>query len=180
MLQMAIFGRPGCGKGTQCKLLKKEFKLAHVSSGDLLRMEGTKASDGSPDSQLTVDGSDKMESGKLFDDNYVIDLMKGNVPKTNYILDGFPRSVPQLEVFPINIAIYLNISEKEGEKRALERGKKTNRADDNREAYATRTEEFVAKTMPVINKCKEKGILLEVDGEGKIENVFERIKSGVK
>ncbi len=87
---VVFLGPPGSGKGTQAKKLSKEMGLLHISTGDLLR-EAVK--NGTP---LGKKAKEYMDKGELVPDEVVISLIEEVMPKDGgFILDGFPRTVPQ-------------------------------------------------------------------------------------
>jgi adenylate kinase len=94
-MKTILFGPPGVGKGTQAKLLVKEFHCAHISTGDLLR-EAVKNM-----TQVGIKAKIFMDAGNLVPDDVVIELieeaLKSENTSDNFILDGFPRTLPQAE-----------------------------------------------------------------------------------
>ncbi len=163
-----VIGLPGCGKGTQSEKLAKKYNLKHLSSGDILREERKK---NTPEGKKI---NDLIFEGKLLPDELVNSVFLKNIPERNYILDGYPRKLSQVEfIKDVNIVIYLHLNENEAIERILER--KDGRKDDNKETVRIRLEAFRKETEPVINFYKEKGIFYEVDGNGTPEDVFERI-----
>ncbi len=94
-MKIVIIGAPGCGKGTQSKLLANRFNLTHISTGDLLRKqieEGT---------ELGKSLKDLMDNGYLVSDNIVLSILGSHLvelpPSKGFILDGFPRTIMQLK-----------------------------------------------------------------------------------
>ena len=92
-MRLILLGPPGAGKGTQCKRLIDNYKLTHLSSGDILRAERAAGS------ELGKKAQSYMDSGALVPDGLIIDMMIGAVKKapSGYVLDGFPRTVAQAE-----------------------------------------------------------------------------------
>lgn len=90
-LQLIFLGAPGSGKGTQAKMLVKEFSFHHISTGDLLRAEVKKGS------SLGKRLNDVMSRGDLVEDSLVLELLKENcdLEKGAHIFDGFPRNLEQ-------------------------------------------------------------------------------------
>lgn len=172
-LNIVIIGLPGCGKGTQSEILASKYSLAHISSGDLLRDEQEK------NTPLGRKIAKLMEEGVLFPDNIVNSVVLENVPPSNYILDGYPRKLSQVEVIKsVNAVIYLTLPEKVAIKRILDRHQ--GRVDDNEEAIKIRLEAFREETKPVIKYYSDKGLLVEIDASGTPEEVFERIETALK
>ena len=98
-MRIILFGPPGVGKGTQAKLLVEEFHSAHISTGDLLR-EAVKNR-----TQLGLKAESYMETGNLVPDDIVIGLieevLKSDEAQSNFILDGFPRTLPQAKALDV-------------------------------------------------------------------------------
>ena len=92
-MRLILLGPPGAGKGTQCKRVVEKYGLTHLSSGDILRAER------SAGSELGRKAQSYMDSGSLVPDDIIIDMMAGAMTKAggHYVLDGFPRTVPQAE-----------------------------------------------------------------------------------
>jgi adenylate kinase len=98
-MRIILFGPPGVGKGTQAKLLVEEFHSIHISTGDLLR-EAVKSQ-----TPLGVKAKSFMDAGNLVPDEVVIGLieevLKSDEAQQNFILDGFPRTVPQAKALDV-------------------------------------------------------------------------------
>jgi adenylate kinase len=98
-MRIILFGPPGVGKGTQAKLLVEEFHSAHISTGDLLREA---AKNRTP---LGLKAKSYMDAGNLVPDDVMIDLieevLKSDEAQENFILDGFPRTLPQAKALDV-------------------------------------------------------------------------------
>lgn len=172
-LNIVVIGLPGCGKGTQSKRIAEHYNLVHVSSGELLRR---RMQSGTPTGCKI---SKAMEDGNLISDDLVDAVFAENVPSQNYILDGYPRKLSQVDTFPgINLVIYLELPEKEVTNRLLNR--EDSRADDNEDTIRVRLSDFKAKTKSVVDFYADRGILHNVDAMGTPEEVFERIRTVIK
>jgi len=94
-MKLILFGPPGAGKGTCAQLLSNKYFLEHISTGDMLRNAIQQGS------ELGLMAKEKMDKGELVPDNIVIGLIKEAITsekcKSGYILDGFPRTIPQAE-----------------------------------------------------------------------------------
>lgn len=94
-MKIIMLGAPGAGKGTQAKLLAKEFQIPHISTGDIFRMNIKEGTD------LGKEAKRYMDQGQLVPDSLTIQLVMDRLGKEDcakgYILDGFPRTIPQAE-----------------------------------------------------------------------------------
>lgn len=163
-MRIAIFGSPASGKGTLAKRLSKEFKLKHISTGEILRKYFKK------NKKHSV-----IDKGEFVSDELIIKLVKNICPDDNYLLDGIPRTLNQIDVFKIDIAIHIRCSYETANQRMLRRNE--NRADDNLDIFAKRLNLYSQKTVPVINEFSKRNIIIHVDGENTIDVVFEEVKA---
>ncbi len=118
-LRIVLFGPPGAGKGTQAGLLSKKFSAAHVSTGDILREAVAKGT------EVGLEAKSYMDRGELVPDHVVIEIAKqklAEIGKQGFILDGFPRTVPQAKALdialaklelPLDAVVSLNVPEEE-------------------------------------------------------------------
>lgn len=184
-MNIILFGPPGAGKGTQAKLLQDRFSIPHLSTGDIFR---TAIKNQTP---LGVKVKSILDAGKLVPDETVVDLVADELKNTKYdngfILDGFPRTVPQAEAFDkiaenqnkaVDAFVALTVPEKELISRILSRGQ--GRADDTEDKIKTRLKVYHKETEPVQKHYTSKGVVKEIDGIGTIDEIFERITSSLK
>jgi adenylate kinase len=90
-VKLVILGAPGSGKGTQAKLIAKQYGLKHLSTGDLLRAEVSK------NTSLGNTISSFIDEGKFVNDDLIGEILTNNLPSNDFILDGFPRNLNQCE-----------------------------------------------------------------------------------
>lgn len=93
-MKIVLLGSPGVGKGTYASMIKEKYKLAHISTGDLIREEMRK------DSELGKKAKTFYDKGELVPDEITLELLKKRLEKKdakNFLLDGFPRSIKQAE-----------------------------------------------------------------------------------
>ncbi|MEX0661579.1 MAG: adenylate kinase [Balneolaceae bacterium] len=184
-MNLILFGPPGAGKGTQAKKIKTHFNIPHLSTGNIFR------SNIKNETALGKKVKSILDAGDLVPDETVVDLVVDelNKPKydNGYVLDGFPRTVPQAKALDaylsknntsIDSLIMLSVPEKELINRILSRGE--GRSDDTPEKIKTRLAVYRKETEPVLNYYQEKGVVKEVDGVGTVNDIFERIKEALK
>lgn len=185
MLNLILFGPPGSGKGTQASLLKDKYNLQHLSTGDMLRSEI------SMETELGRMAQSFMDKGELVPDSVVISMIDKRLESSDstggIIFDGFPRTVPQAQALDgllsshstsISIVVSIIVEEAELVKRLLLRGESSNRSDDqNEEVIQNRIKEYWKKTAPVAEYYNISKKLVEIEGVGSIDNIFQSICS---
>jgi len=182
MLNIALFGPPGAGKGTQSRQLVERFNLCYISTGDLLRKE-LKA-----ESALGQKAKDIIASGNLVSDEIIVQILEKTItenPNANgFLFDGFPRTTIQAYILEglmnklnseLDCLINLEVPEEESVRRLLERGKTSGRSDDNEVVIRNRLKEYHDKTLPVLDFYAEKGVRFDVKGTGTIDDVQEDV-----
>ncbi len=187
-MRLILLGPPGAGKGTQAQRLVQKYGIVQLSTGDMLRAA---VAAGTP---IGLRAKDIMASGGLVSDDIVIGIISDRIEQpdaTNgFILDGFPRTVPQAEALDrllkekglkLDSVIELRVNEavllQRVETRIAEmqaRGE-TVRADDNAEALAKRLEAYRAQTEPLVHYYGDKRALATVDGMAAIDDVTGQI-----
>jgi len=183
MLNIVLFGPPGAGKGTQSQKLITHYNLVHLSTGDLLRAqiaEGT---------ELGLKAKKLMDEGLLVPDAVVIGMI-GSALETNpqasgFIFDGFPRTVAQAESLDrlmathhthIGCMIALEVQEEELVTRLLERGKTSNRPDDQDETkIRRRVTVYNTETAQVAGYYAAQQKFHALNGIGAIDDIFGQI-----
>jgi adenylate kinase len=183
MINILIFGPPGSGKGTQSEHIAKKYNLLHLSTGDMLRAEIDS------ESELGLRMKGIMAKGELVPDEVVIKLIANRIDaeknKAGFLYDGFPRTVEQAaelesmlkgKGMKVDMMLALDVSHDELVKRLLGRGSFSGRADDqDMNVIENRIEVYRAKTEPLADYFRKKGVYSSVDGMGTIEEIFERI-----
>ena len=183
MLNIVLFGPPGAGKGTQSQKLISHYNLVHLSTGDLLRAqiaEGT---------ELGLTAKKLMDEGLLVPDAVVIGMigsaLKDNPQAGGFIFDGFPRTVAQAESLDqlmathsthIGCMIALEVAEEELVTRLLERGKTSNRPDDQDETkIRRRVTVYNTETAQVAGYYAAQKKFHALNGIGPIDSIFGQI-----
>lgn len=183
MLNIVLFGAPGCGKGTQAQRLKAHYGIEHVSTGEVIRNEirlGT---------ELGRSMERYIAEGKLAPDEVVIGMIANYVAQhrdaRGCIFDGFPRTTVQAEEFDriladsglkVDIMIDIRVPEEELVHRILLRGKESGRADDaSEEVIRGRLDVYHRQTAVVSDFYAAQGKYASVNGLGTMDEVFGRI-----
>ncbi len=183
MLNLVLFGPPGAGKGTQSEKIIAAYGLTHLSTGDLFRKhlgEGT---------ALGTLAKGYMDQGHLVPDEVVIQMVEDKISTTKdskgFIFDGFPRTTAQAEALDamlqkngmhISGMIALDVPPAILKERVLERGKTSGRVDDQEEAKVnTRIQVYLDETLPVADYYEKQGKFHQINGVGKIEEIFNQI-----
>jgi len=182
-----IFGPPGSGKGTQASQIEKEFHLVHLSTGDILRSEVKRGS------EIGKEVARIMAAGDLVPDDVIVRIVRKRLPESEVgegvLLDGFPRTLEQAraldemlasEGHQVDFVIALDVPEDVLVERILHRAAIEGRADDTREAIAERMHEYHKLTEAVLDYYRRRGVrVIEVDGMGDPDAVFERIRMAI-
>lgn len=182
-----IFGPPGSGKGTQAARIEAEYRLNHLSTGDILRTEVAR---GTP---IGKEVGRIMAAGDLVPDSLIVDIVRSRLPEAEagpgVLLDGFPRTVTQAQALDemltdeghqVDFVIALEVPENMLVERLLHRAAVEGRADDTREAINERMHEYRTLTEAVLDYNRKNGVrVVEIDGLGSVDTVFGRIRRAV-
>ena len=175
-MRMLLIGAPGAGKGTQAELIAERFHIAHISSGDLLRMHVQE------NTTIGRSAREYLAKGDLVPDAVVMDMLRKPVVAASqaggYVLDGFPRTVDQAKTayetaqelgVAVEVAVYLEVPTAELTRRLLARGRGK---DDTPEVIEHRLTVFEAKTRPMLDYYAEREELITVNGARPVREVF--------
>jgi adenylate kinase len=180
-MRLLIVGPQGAGKGTQAALLADSLGIPHVSTGDLFRANlagGT---------ELGMLAKKYMDAGELVPDEVTQEMVADRVAQPDaergFLLDGFPRNVPQADWLngmleklekPIEVVVLLTAPDEVLLDRMLARG----RADDTVEAISRRLDIYHRETKPLIEYYN--GRVVHVDGVGDVDEVHDRVLAAVR
>jgi len=180
-VRLLLLAPPGGGKGTQGERLAARFGVRHIAAGDLLRAE---ARAGTPAGHQIAAWQ---ERGDLVPDQIVLDVLTpvvvAAVAEGGYILDGFPRTLPQATVaaelgarlgLTLDAAVYLYAPEPVLMRRLLARA---GRNDDTSDVIEHRLQVFAETTSPLVTYYRNRGILLAVDADQPPESVTADIEA---
>ena len=186
MLNIIIFGAPGSGKGTQSDLIKQNYNLAHISTGDVLRNEIKN------ETELGKTAKGYIEKGQLVPDDLICDMLDHTLDTLKevkgVIFDGFPRTIPQAEALErilVNhgmdepILLDLQATDEVLMRRLLERGKISGRSDDNEETILARLKVYYSQTAPLAAYYQAKGKRIVIEDAGSIPAIFSLIKEAI-
>ncbi len=182
MLNIALFGPPGSGKGTQSKKLLEKYNLTYISTGDMLRKEIAEGS------SLGLEAKSVIASGGLVDDELIVRIIektiKTNTDSKGILFDGFPRTTVQAYILEglllklnssLDCMVSLDVPDQELIERLLLRAKTSGRSDDTLDVIKVRLQEYEDKTKPVADFYDKKGKYFPVNGVGDIDTIFDSI-----
>ncbi|QDT10427.1 nucleoside monophosphate kinase [Planctomycetes bacterium K23_9] len=167
-----VLGGPGAGKGTMCELAELQLGWTHLSTGELLRAEREA---GGPSAEKI---DEILKAGQLVPNDITLALIQNAMEtvtrttgKNNFLLDGFPRSLSNLEGWyelfgreaELPSLLYFECPYRVLEQRILGRAKYSGRSDDNIESIKLRFDTFKAETLPIVELFRSKGICVEID-----------------
>lgn len=181
-MQLLIMGPPGAGKGTQAKLIAEHYGIPAISTGDIFRAMKTS------DTPLARQVRAIMESGGYVSDEITNDIVKDRLGQSDcdagFLLDGYPRTLQQVQTLDdylaetqraLDAVISLVADTDEVVARLLRRAEIGGRSDDNEETIRVRLQVYAEQTEPLLEVYRPRGLLVEVDGLGEIDDVSERV-----
>lgn len=183
-MNLILFGPPGAGKGTQAEKIASHYNIPHLSTGNIFRFNIKN------ETELGKKVKSILDAGKLVPDETVVDLVLDELQKPQYkkgyILDGFPRTIPQAEALDkflaskgtsIDVFLNLEVPEEELIDRILSRAE--GRSDDTPEKIKTRLSVYHNETAPVLNHYLKQDKVEKIEGVGSIDEIFDRIKDSL-
>ena len=187
-MRIVLLGPPGAGKGTQAKGLVSKYGIVQLSTGDMLRAA---IAAGTP---IGLKAKDIMARGRLVPDDVVVSIVSDRIDqpdaKRGFILDGFPRTVPQAEALDrmlaekglrLDAVVELKVDADILVRRIANRVEQMKlrgeplRPDDNPEVLKQRLAAYDAQTAPLVRYYRGKGALRTVDGMASIDEVAQAI-----
>lgn len=181
---VVLFGPPGAGKGTQATKLRDLLSVPHISTGDMFRYHIKN------DTELGRTAREYSNKGQLVPDEVTIAMVRERLSrddvKSGFLLDGFPRSVPQAEALQkilnetgkiLNFVVNISVPDEEIRSRLTKRASIEGRADDADPAVIqNRIDTYKNQSEPCLSFYNPLGIVHDINGIGTIDEVFERIK----
>jgi len=181
-MRLILMGPPGAGKGTQAQVVADHFGIPAISTGDIFRAN---VSQGTP---LGVEAKRYMDAGEYVPDEVTNRMVRNRINEADaepgFLLDGYPRTLAQVEELDgmitvtghnLDAALVLVADPDELVKRLLHRARTEGRADDTEDVIRRRQEVYAEQTEPLIGVYRERGILVEIDGMGPVDEVTKRI-----
>jgi adenylate kinase len=181
-MRLIIMGPPGAGKGTQAKFIAEHFGIPAISTGDIFRAN---VSQGTP---LGVEAKKFMDAGEYVPDEVTNLMVRNRIDEPDavpgFLLDGYPRTVAQVEELDgmieftghrLDAVVVLTVDQDEVVQRLLQRAQTEGRADDTEDVIRRRQEIYADQTAPLIDVYRGRGLLVEVDGMGEVDDVTKRI-----
>ncbi|MFM8966365.1 MAG: adenylate kinase [Actinomycetota bacterium] len=202
-MRLVLVGPPGAGKGTQAALLAGHYKIPHISTGDIFRVnlkEGT---------ELGLQAKSYMDKGELVPDSVTNAMVKDRLThgdtENGFLLDGFPRNVAQAEVLraclgertrPLDAVVEFSIDNNEIIKRLSSRrtckgcgtifaahldkcdacgGELYQRDDDKEDVIARRLEVYVEQTAPIVSFYRGEGLLITISALGDVSAITDNV-----
>ena len=175
-------GPPGAGKGTQATKIAGRYGIPAISTGDIFRAN---VSQGTP---LGVEAKGYMDAGQYVPDEVTNRMVADRLGQTDcepgFLLDGYPRTLAQVEELDgmieftghrLDAVVVLTVDSEELVQRLLQRAVTDGRADDTEDVIRRRQEVYLEQTEPLIEVYRERGLLVEVDGMGEVDEVTTRI-----
>jgi adenylate kinase len=182
MPRVILMGAPGSGKGTQGEVLAQTWGVPRLAPGDIFRDHIRRGT------ALGLEVKSYSDAGKLVPDEVVIRVMEERLTAADarggWILDGFPRTVPQAEALdellghlhqPCDGIVNLDVPEEVLVGRLLQRAQEQNRADDTPAVIQNRLQEYYSKTQPLLDFYGER--VIRVDGTQAIPQVTRQIQA---
>ncbi len=182
MSRFLIVGPPGVGKGTQAARISEAFGIPTISTGDIFRSNIAQGTELGRQVKAIVDAGDYVPD--TLTNALVEDRLRSADAADGFLLDGYPRTPDQVQHLDalfaagghaLDAVIRLLADREEIVRRLRKRALEQGRADDSEEAIRHRQEVYQRETEPVVAMYRDRGVLLEVDGLGEIDEVTERI-----
>ncbi len=181
-MRMIFMGPPGAGKGTQATVVAGRFGVPAISTGDIFRAN---VSEGTP---LGLEAKRYMDAGEYVPDSVTNEMVRNRIAEPDaepgFLLDGYPRTLAQVEELDgmlaasdrsLDAVVVLTVDAEELVQRLLKRAETSGRSDDTEDVIRHRQDVYTEQTAPLIDVYRDRGILLEVDGLGEVDEVSARI-----
>ena len=181
-MRMIFMGPPGAGKGTQAKHVATHFGIPAISTGDIFRANVSQGT------ELGRKAQEFMDSGEYVPDEVTNLMVRNRIDERDaepgFLLDGYPRTLAQVEELDgmikftgheLDAVVVLTVDPEELVQRLVQRAETDGRSDDTEDVVRRRQEVYTEQTEPLIDVYRDRGLLVEVDGMGPVEEVTARI-----
>ena len=206
-MNLLLYGAPGSGKGTQANMLRSRFGIPHIATGDMLRAEIERGT------ELGRQAQPILAAGSYVPDDIMIAMIRDRLRQPDcangFILDGFPRTVPQAEALDVLMqelgrsfdrVLYLRVETPEllrrlsgrlvcpvcqrtyppgTERCTTDATPVVQREDDKQEAVQPRIEIYLKKTIPVLDHYRVEDLVSEIDGRGTIDDISGQVLAAI-
>lgn len=185
-MRLLFMGPPGAGKGTQATALSAKLGVPQIATGDIFRANVTA---GTP---LGRTAQRYLDAGDYVPDSVTNEMVRSRLAEPDarqgFLLDGYPRTVDQVSTLDdilaelgtrLDGAVALLVPTDELVSRLVNRAHRDGRADDTEEVIRHRQELYAEQTAPLLHEYSRRGMLVEVDGTGEVEDVQARVLAGV-
>jgi adenylate kinase len=180
--RLILMGPPGAGKGTQAKVISERLGVPAISTGDIFRANVSQRT------PLGVEAQRYMDAGDYVPDEVTNAMVRSRLAEPDarggFLLDGYPRTVAQVEELDAMLAdagegldavVVLTVDRDEVVARLLKRAEIEGRADDTEDVIRRRQEIYAEQTAPLLEVYAGRGLLVEVDGLGSVDEVSSRV-----
>ena len=181
-MRIILMGPPGAGKGTQATGVAEHFGIPAISTGDIFRANVSRGT------ELGVKAKRYMDAGEYVPDEVTNLMVRNRIDEPDadpgFMLDGYPRTLAQVEELDgmikhtghkLDAVVVLTVNPEELVQRLLQRAETDGRSDDTEDVIRRRQEVYAEQTEPLIEVYRERGLLIEVDGMGEVDEVTKRI-----
>ncbi len=186
-MRLILMGPPGAGKGTQAKFVAERFGVPAISTGDIFRKNVSEGTD------LGVKAKQYMDAGEYVPDEITNLMVRNRIDEPDaepgFLLDGYPRTLQQVEELDgmikytghaLDAVVCLSADQEELVERLLARAETDGRSDDTEDVIRRRQEVYAEQTEPLIEVYRQRGLLVEVDGMGEVDEVTQRVLSALQ
>ncbi|MBB2894312.1 adenylate kinase [Flexivirga oryzae] len=185
-MRLIILGPPGAGKGTQAEHISQRRGIPHISTGDIFRDNIRRETElGSKVKSILASGGYVPDE---ITNEIVADRLAQDDAQDGFLLDGYPRTVAQVEALdtlldgwghPLQAVIELQVEEQELVSRILKRAETSGRSDDTEEVIRERLRIYREETEPLVRIYSERNLVIEIDGVGELDEVTDRITAAL-
>ena len=179
-MRLLILGPPGAGKGTQAARIAEHLGIPAISTGDIFRANIKN------ETELGLQVKDILASGGYVSDEVTNAIVEDRLAQEDasggFLLDGYPRTLAQVDALdamldghPLDRVLELTVDEDAVVARLLKRAEVEGRSDDSEEVIRERMAIYHRETRPLSDTYRDRGILVEVDGLGEVDEVTARI-----